>query len=198
MPKKVDHDERRREIAHAVAHLAATRGLREVSFREVADEANMSVALVQHYYGTKDNMLVGALNLISSAMGKRIEQRLADLGEDTSPLDCLREVAVAFIPVDEETREAMLAYHGFAAAALTDPGLRSVEAFSQGRVLVDFFANQIALERERIGQAATADDGREALALLSLLLGLSLSVLLDEVDVPAAIDALDHYIRNLS
>ena len=36
MPKQVDHEERRREIAAAVVRLAGERGLQGVTFREVA------------------------------------------------------------------------------------------------------------------------------------------------------------------
>ena len=57
MPKIVDHDERRRMIAGAVTDIAATDGLGDVSFRTVADRAGVSVSLVQHYFGDKANLL---------------------------------------------------------------------------------------------------------------------------------------------
>jgi hypothetical protein len=63
----------------------------------------------------------------------RMTRRLADVGAEASPLDRLRAVAAAIIPVDAVTGEAMLVYHAFAGAALTDPGLRSVDAFIQRR-----------------------------------------------------------------
>lgn len=197
MPKRVDHDERRREIAAAVARLAAERGLNDVSFREVAAEAGMSVALVQHYFGTKHNMLVGTLDLVSAAMGRRIEKGLARLDADATPFDRVREVATSFIPVDAETRQAMLVYHGFAGAALTDPALRSDGAFSGGRATIGFFAEQLAAAKGPNGAGGSIDPGRDALALLSLVLGLSLSVLLGQVTEKAALDILNHHLRRL-
>ncbi len=195
MPKRVDHAERRHQIAEAVAHLASTRGLHDVSFREVAAEAGMSVALIQHYFGTKHNMLVGTLDQVSADLGGRITRRLAALDTDAGPLDRVREVARSFIPVDAATRKAMLVYHGFAGAALTDPELRSADAFSQGRAVIEFVAEQLSTARGPNGAEPAVDDNREALALLALVLGLSLSVLLEQVSARAAIDALDHHLE---
>ena len=72
----------------------------------------------------------------------------------------------------------MLVYHGFAAAALTDPALRASEMFTNGRGLIGFFATQLALIRtdDERRHLATAD----ATGLLSLLLGLSIAVLLEQ------------------
>ena len=198
MPKLVDHDERRRQIARAVTRLAAARGLQEVSFREVATEAGMSVALVQHYFGTKHNMLVGTLDLISAAMAERITQRLAQLGPHAGPLEQVREVAAAFIPVDAESRESMLVYHAFAGAALTDPELRTAGAFGQGRALLDLFAEQLSTTRAFDAEHPTIETDRDALALLSLVLGLSLSVLLEQITPQEAMDALDHQLLRLT
>ncbi len=144
MPKVVDHDERRRHIATAVSDIAATRGLTDVSFREVAARAGVSVSLVQHYFGNKANLLRTTLEIQSEAMSAYIAERLVDLGADPDPIDILRTVARAFLPLDDASRRSMLLYHGFAAAALTDPALRGSDMFSNGRGLIDFFATQLA------------------------------------------------------
>ena len=48
MPRKVDHDERRRHIVGALLRIAGTQGLDAVSMREVAQEAGVSLGAVQH------------------------------------------------------------------------------------------------------------------------------------------------------
>ncbi len=80
-------------------------------------------------------------------MNAYIGERLAGLGADPDPIDVLRTVARAFLPIDEVSRRSMLVYHGFAAAALTDPALRASEMFTNGRGLIGFFATQLALIR---------------------------------------------------
>ena len=57
MPRRVDHQLRRKQLADAVMRLAATEGLEEVSLRHVAAEAGVSTGMVQHYFRTKDEMM---------------------------------------------------------------------------------------------------------------------------------------------
>ena len=192
MPRVVDHEERRRQIATAVSDIAATRGLSDVSFREVAARAGVSVSLVQHYFGDKANLLMTTLEIQSTTMTAHISEQLAGVGADPDPIDVLRTVARAFLPIDDVSRRSMLVYHGFAAAALTDPALRANEMFTNGRGLIGFFATQLALirtddERRRL---ATAD----ATGLLSLLLGLSIAVLLEQTAADEAIAVLDAHL----
>ena len=65
MPKQVDHQARRQEIADAVLRLAASQGLDAVTLRHVAAEAGVSMGRVQHYFATKDEMLLFAFQVIS-------------------------------------------------------------------------------------------------------------------------------------
>jgi AcrR family transcriptional regulator len=192
MPKKVDHQQRRTDIAAAVGRIAREQGLQGVSFREVAAEAGVSVSLVQHYFGTKENLLIGTLDIHSARLGELIVDRLGSLGSDAGPLDRLRVVASSFLPVDDERRDAMLLYHGFAAVALTEPALRRAEAFRNADALLDVLAGEL-----RLAGVTGADADIEALEILSLVLGLSLGVLLQRV-TPAEADAvLDGHLARL-
>src|SRR4029077_20262718 len=193
MPRVVDHDDRRRQIARVVSDIAAERGLSDVSFREVAGRAGVSVSLVQHYFGDKANLLKTTLEIQSEIMSAHVAERLADLRVDPGPIDTPRGVARAFLPIDDVSRRSMLVYHGFAAAALTDPALRDSDMFTNGRVLIGVFAAQLA----QIG----ADDARgdvdpetEATGLLSMLLGLSIGVLLEQTSARAAIAVVDAHL----
>lgn len=186
MPKQVDHDERRREIAGAVRRIAQRDGLASVSFREVAAEAGMSVSLLQHYVGTKHQMLVQALDATSQAVGGRIAARLAALGDDAAPRDRLTAITGAFLPQDDDSRAAMQVYLQFGAAAMAEPALRSADAFANGRLLVDVLAAQLG-EMAGRGELAPGIQPRlEALALVALLLGLSTTILLEQTSVSEA------------
>ena len=103
MPRVVDHDERRRQIARVVSDIAAERGLSDVSFREVAGRAGVSVSLVQHYFGDKANLLKTTLEIQSEIMSAHVAERLADLGVDPEPIDILRGVARAFRAADHDS-----------------------------------------------------------------------------------------------
>ena len=48
MPKRVDHEERRQQIAEALLRTAAARGLHATGMREVGAEAGVSLRVVQY------------------------------------------------------------------------------------------------------------------------------------------------------
>ena len=83
---------------------APRRGLAGVSFREVAAEAGISVSLIQHYFGTKEQLLIDTVNMQSTALGTWIMQRVAELGPGATPLDRVGAVVAAFLPTDDERR----------------------------------------------------------------------------------------------
>jgi AcrR family transcriptional regulator len=198
VPKKVDHRQRRQEIAAAVGRIASARGLQGVSFREVAAEAGMSVSLVQHYFGTKENLLIATLDIQSAHLGNHIADRLDSLDPDVPPLERLRVAAAAFLPTDDESRAAMLLYHGFAAAALTDTGLRRAEAFRNEAHLRAFIAGQLHLAAEADQLADGIEPTTEARGILSLLLGLSLGVLLEQMTPTDAGAVLNAHLDRLA
>lgn len=80
----------------------------------------------------------------------------------------------------------MSVYHAFAAAAVTDARLRDDEFFEAGRGLQGFLA-------EQLGDGGSPET--EALALIAVVLGLSVSVLLDQCEVDEAEAALELTIR---
>jgi len=198
MPKKVDRQERRQTIAAAVGRIASERGMHDVSFREVASEAGVSVALVQHYFGTKENLLITTLDIHSAAMADRIGKHMAGLKPGATALDRLRVVFGAFIPVDAESRSAMVLYHEFAVLALTDDALRSAEAFRNGARLLGFLAEQLRSLRNEGVLGEEFEPELEAQALLALVLGLSLGVLLNQTDVSDANAALESHLKRLA
>jgi AcrR family transcriptional regulator len=197
MPKQVDHGQRRSQIAAAVARIAVTEGLQGVSFRQVAAEAGMSVSLIQHYFGTKERLLVEALDIQSAALGSQIGRRLEALGEGAPPAQRLGVVTDAFLPADDERRGSMLLYLGFAGAALTDDSLKTADAFREGDKLRGALA--LELERARFDEqlAVGVDPDTEAQSILALILGLALSVLLDQMTADAARHVIDLHLRRL-
>src|ERR1700722_8642251 len=62
MPKQVDHRERRETIARALWRVVEQRGIAHASVREVAQEAGISHGAVQHYFATREEMLIFAMD----------------------------------------------------------------------------------------------------------------------------------------
>ena len=142
MPKRVDHDERRRQIVRALWRITEQGGLGAVSFREVATEAGVSVRLVQYYFGTKADLLREANRQALQTMGARIAQRvLAAMDGDPSPRQVVATIVHEFLPSDDESRRAMLLYYAFYTAQMTDRSLRGAGEVPQG--FIDLVSDQI-------------------------------------------------------
>ena len=197
MPKLVDHEQRRSEIADAVSLLAGERGLQGVTFREVAKKAGVSVALIQHYFGSKERLLFGTLEIQSSRFAERIGDRLDNLPDGGHPRERLRVIAASFIPTDDQSRAAMLLYHSFAGAALTDPSLRKAEAFRNSESLIAAMSHELAAVQASGGNTSKLDPTTEATAILSLVLGLSLATLLGQTHPERALDVLHTHLDRL-
>lgn len=101
MPKIVDHVRRREELADAALRLLARSGIRSVTTRAVAEEAGWSPGALSHYFDSHNDLLVHAL--------RRAVQRQADYvrgaiqGSDHDPLERLRLLMRASLPVDERS-----------------------------------------------------------------------------------------------
>ncbi len=61
MPKIVDHDERRLALADAVLALIAREGISAVTTRAVAEESGWSTGVLNHYFGSRHELLLAAL-----------------------------------------------------------------------------------------------------------------------------------------
>ena len=126
MPKRVDHEERRRQIADALVRTAATRGLHATGMREVAAEAGVSVRLVQYYFGTKEELLLSAMQQLAAQFAERgltRIRRLKEPGGPASPRDVIAAILTEGLPVDDERRAFTVLYTAYFALSLTDPAL---------------------------------------------------------------------------
>ncbi len=194
MPKRVDHELRKREITDAVVRLTVKGGLSSATFREVAAEAGVSVRLVQYYFGTKNQLLLETQRHVAERSVARIRRLLAE--SPRTPREVLRTVMRSFIPVDDDSRDAMLMFVALFTASLLDPALKRNEAAAVPTSMRHAFKEQL----ERAKLRAGVDAGQEALVLLVVVTGLSQGVLDGQITAAEAfttIDyALDRAIRN--
>jgi AcrR family transcriptional regulator len=94
MPKIVDHEQRREEIALVACRVVAHHGLDQATIVRIAREAGYTTGMVAHYFDTKQDIIVAALRLIL----RRIEERLTPSAEGEPDLLTLLTEA---LPVDE-------------------------------------------------------------------------------------------------
>ncbi|MEJ6018606.1 TetR/AcrR family transcriptional regulator [Corynebacterium sp. H113] len=100
MPKIVDHQVRRRELAQAVVEVASKRSLDHASLRAVAQQAGMSMGTVQHYFEDRKAMLDFVLEYTQQQRTERIERAVVALATPT-PTSILGAVVDEILTVDE-------------------------------------------------------------------------------------------------
>ncbi|MGH8876924.1 MAG: TetR/AcrR family transcriptional regulator [Stackebrandtia sp.] len=158
MPKIVDREERRRQLARVVWRLIARDGLDAVSVRAVAREAGLSPGAVQYYFSDHKELLVFAMDVIVAVSGRR----LAETG-GADPRESLTSALAALAPLDQDAFIATRLWVEMFARSLTDPDFKRVnrefnDMLSQiiGELLTDIAAvygvpaEAVALEAARL------------------------------------------------
>ncbi|MEV6303392.1 TetR family transcriptional regulator [Actinoplanes sp. NPDC051861] len=182
MPRKVDHQERRTQIADALMRVAAEQGLEAVSLRHVAAEAGVSAGMVQHYFRTKDEMMRFALEAVHVRSEARVNAAIAALGPDPAPRPLLRTLLTALLPLDDESRaigRVALAFLAYTAVRPSgDPSLNEGTAQMAGFITA----------------LLPAPDPARAAGLLALMEGLGLYLLGGQYTAEQALSALDAHL----
>jgi AcrR family transcriptional regulator len=124
MPRQVNHDERRRHIATAVWRLAAAGGLEDATIRRVAAEAGVPARQLQYYFGTREDLLLGALDLLNRDGEAEAQQRVAALGPHPEPREVLRSVLLELLPLDDGRRQRQLVQAAYFVRFMADRTLR--------------------------------------------------------------------------
>jgi AcrR family transcriptional regulator len=200
VPKRVDHEERRRQIADALVRTAATRGLHATGMREVAAEAGVSLRLVQYYFGTKEELLLAAMQQLAAQFSDRVLARIQwikETGRPAGPRDVIAAILTEALPADDERRTFTLVYTAYLALSLTDPALAISPLVRNSSVVIDVVAAQL-----RAAQAAGDIPGRldpdlEAIILLTMSAGLGTSVIAGQSSAGQAQAVIDYHLHRL-
>ncbi len=182
----------RDRLLDALVSITAERGLDQVSIREVAAEAGVSVGTVQYYCRSKDEMLEMAFRHILN----RMSDRAARTPRSGTVTQVLRRALHEFLPLDDLRRRECRVYLAFAARAAVTPRLAEVQhellGAMRGRCAGVF---QAAVEA---GEATAEFDPTEASVVTTALVdGMLLHMLTDPTGLrrQQAIRLLDDHLR---
>jgi AcrR family transcriptional regulator len=121
MPKLVDHEQRRRDLAEAVWRVIRRDGIDRASVRTVAREAGWSAGALRHYFGTQSELLGFAMQLVV----ERVEGRIAALEPPKEPREAVEQLLHELLPLDDERRAENEVFFAFTGRALVDAALRT-------------------------------------------------------------------------
>jgi AcrR family transcriptional regulator len=185
VPRYVDKDGRRRQVAAALHRIAAREGLESVSIRTVAAEAGLSVGAVQRDFGTKEALLLFAMHEVVDAVSARLARVRIGPGL-LSFAEGLRQVLTDLLPTDDERLAEARVWSAFYARAAVDAEF--------AEVLAGFDVRARAALRAAVGWAGEQGElapGQDPDALVELLLVLVDGIWLSAVRQPpgAPLDA---------
>ena len=118
MPKVVDVEARRADLAAAVWSLAAREGVEGLTVREVAAEAGWSTGALVHYFNGKEELLLFAFETVASRAGERMRSHA-----DLNPRARARAVLAEGLPLDAERHNEVRVWFGLLGLAVTRPAL---------------------------------------------------------------------------
>jgi TetR/AcrR family transcriptional regulator, transcriptional repressor of bet genes len=194
VPRKVDHDERRRHIVEALLRITASRGIDAVSLREVAQEAGVSMGAVQHYFTSKDEMLLFALQHwldlgVHRRFTERVRRRLS-AGAAGTPIAILLALAAEYLPHDDLSRADSQVAIAFLARAAVEPAVAAALAPAFNG-FVDTLCAVIQ------GGGGPFDAPAEAQRLAALLDGLRIPVLIGALAHRDALAVVERHLDQL-
>ena len=205
MPKFVDAALRRQEVVEAVFRIVAADGLERASLREVADEAELAVGSVRHYFASSDELLAHSFGVVVDRIVGRLtaaDERLAEAQPGTPEhhrgvLTLLGEL----LPLDDERAVDACVWMAFKNAARTRPFL-AAEADRSHRAVAAIVGRLVMDLSSAADTDAAVDQQRlvtEAERLLATLDGLTMHALLQPEWMTAQMcgDVLESHLAGL-
>jgi TetR/AcrR family transcriptional repressor of bet genes len=178
MPRLVDRDQQRLELAWAACRAIASKGIERVTIRDVAAEAGRSTGMVTHYFADKESLLVAALTTATEACHARLLKRA--LADPTN----LRGVLSESLPLNAQVRLEWAVWVNYWATAATSGTLGAEQRrhYNSWHLIIEGVLTALKETgriRDEIEPAAAAD------LLMTIVDGLGLRATVDPEGWPA-------------
>jgi AcrR family transcriptional regulator len=185
MPKQVDHEARRRQIAAATRQAIDELGVDGLSMRAIADRAGCTTGRLTHYFASREALLLGALR----DAHRQAALRMTVAAGGRTGRDALRAVLCEALPLDDERRTEWRVWMTFWAQAVSTESLRDEhrQRYTEWRGLV---ASLVSAASPAL---ARAEVGRITDTLLATVDGLGMQTMMtaDEASARRARRAID-------
>lgn len=145
MPKVVDHEQRKREIAQATWKIIREKGIEEVSVRKIAEVMNLSSGSIRHYFPTQNELLRYCIRSAGEAVHQRIMSRLDLSGSIEEKIE---QMINEIFPMDEEGQKEMGLWFSIVAFTQKHPHLHdiSLRIYHYMRLMKESYINLLIQE----------------------------------------------------
>lgn len=121
MPKLVDHEERKKQIAEATCRMIVKSGMEGATVRNIAQEAGLSLGALRHYFSTQEELLIHAMMLVKERAEARIE--LITM-QNLPPKEMILQILLEIIPTNDVTLAEMEVWFAFIAYTKSKPEMQ--------------------------------------------------------------------------
>ncbi|QDP41064.1 TetR/AcrR family transcriptional regulator [Radiobacillus deserti] len=177
MPKKVDHKKRKQKIAEATWRVIVEKGIEHASVRNIAEEANLSLGALRHYFSSQDQLLAYTMELVKERATNRIER----IAAQNIPLkEKVIAMLLEMVPTNEQTRVEMEVWFSYIVHIRHKKDKKSLEAdgvYEGVQLLMNTLQHENLLKAE-------VDVEKEAEALYGLVDGLAIHALFEPAKLP--------------
>jgi AcrR family transcriptional regulator len=162
-------------LPRARASAGVSRALRA----PVISRTGVSLRLVQYYFGTKEELMLSAMQHLAAQFGERAMTRIKRIKETENPAnprDVIAAILTEALPADDDRRTFTVLYTAYFALSLTDPALAIDPLVRNSNAVIEVVAAQLQVAKAANDTPADLDPDLEAVSLLAMSAGLGQSV----------------------
>jgi AcrR family transcriptional regulator len=138
MRRRLQPEERKKEILLVAARTFAAADYDDVHVDDIAREANASRALVNHYFGDKRGLFVAVARMLVERMPATVNTELTDLGVE----EMVAANTAAWLDAVEAASPAFIAFAGGGPIG-RDPELEALQDELRDRIALRMLANHL-------------------------------------------------------
>ena len=192
MPKIIDHDARRIELAIAACEAIYRFGMDKLTMKDVGQVAGYTTGVLTHYFANKDELMLAALDYAWLSIQEKMEIRLSQ--EEPDYIGFLSEL----MPISDENRIAVVVWFHFWLRGLTNTSLAERHRVNREAWLVKLTAVLTTMQaRGEIG--AGIDISTEVVGVDAFINGIALRAIInpDEWPTERQLSELRRYLKRL-
>jgi AcrR family transcriptional regulator len=178
MPKIVDHEQRRNEIALVACRVVAQYGFDQATIVRIAREAGYTTGMVAHYFDTKQEIIIAALRLILRRIEERLDPRTT--GAEADLLALLSEA----LPLDETRYTECAFWIAFWGQVPADRRLKTINSWVH-REYLRLFERCLAHGWREWNQWSAAMREQVLRSVVTFINGITASTVASRADWPA-------------
>lgn len=171
--KIVDHDQKREEIALSAATIIAEQGIHALTIRRLSQEMGCSLGSLSHYFASKEEIILAALNLAD----QRIAERITKAANPPFKLDQFKPIVMQVLPLDKNSDREWRVRLNLSTYALTHPDVLR----QQRKQLKTGYmrAGDLIAQLQAAGEISGAIDAKQtARTIVDLMTGLAMNLLM--------------------